>query len=84
MGIQAQDVVREGNTFTKVEVKETKTEYIYKDSKGNQYAVWLSANGKAFIKRTSSKTGKVYRQYIPEVGKKINPDAYKEKPKKDK
>lgn len=83
MGSYAQDVVKHGNTFTQVSKekqsgKETKTEYIYKDSKGVEYPVYLSASGKAFIKKISKKTGKEYRQYLPEVGKQINPDAYKD------
>ena len=82
--IQAQNVERKGNTFTQVsnkkveEAKETKTEYIYIDSKGIQYPVYLSAKGKAFIKKISRKTGKEYPKYLPEIGKQINPDAYKD------
>lgn len=82
MGIQAQSVQREGNNFTQVSNKksagkETKTEYTYTDSKGNIYPVFLSSGGKAFIKKVSKKTGKEYRQYLPEISKQINPDAYK-------
>lgn len=85
MGVQAQSVVREGKTFTQVinkeksAGKETKTEYVYKDSKGNCYPVFLSSTGKAFIKRVSKKTGKEYKQYVPEIGKQINPEGYKDK-----
>ena len=84
MGIQAQSVERKGNNFTQVsnkkEVseKEVKTKYTYTDSKGNVYPIYLSSTGKAFIKKVSKKTGKVYRQYLPEIGKQINPSAYKE------
>lgn len=83
--MQAQNVERKGNTFTQVtkkketkESKETKTEYIYIDSKGIQYPVYLSARGKAFIKKINRKTGKEYPKYLPEIGKQINPDAYKD------
>ena len=84
VGIYAQSVSRQGNTFTQVSNKksagkETKTQYVYTDSKGNSYPVWLSSSGKAFIKKVSKKTGKEYRQYVPEIGKQINPEAYKEK-----
>jgi len=86
VGVQAQNVVKSGNTFTQVSNKggksggkETKTQYTFKDSKGNIYPVYLSASGKAFIKKISKKTGKEYKQYLPEIGKQINPDAYKEK-----
>ena len=86
VGIQAQSVQKKGNNFTQVtnkksSGKETKTQYTYTDSKGVVYPVWLSSTGKAFIKKVSKKTGKEYRQYLPEIGKQINPNAYKEKRK---
>lgn len=85
-GVQAQSVVKSGNIFIQVSNnkgekssgKETKTQYTYKDSKGNVYPVYLSTSGKAFIKKVSKKTGKEYKKYIPEIGKQINPKAYKE------
>jgi len=84
VGIYAQSVSRQGNTFTQVSNKkpagkETKTQYTYTDNKGVVYPVYLSSTGKAFIKKVSKKTGKEYRQYVPEIGKQINPEAYKEK-----
>lgn len=84
MGVQAQSVQRQGNNFTQVSNtktsgKETKTEFTYTDNKGNTYPVYLSASGKAFIKRVSKKTGKEYKMYLPEVGKQINPEGYKDK-----
>lgn len=81
----AQSVKREGNTFTQVSNnsktagKETATQYKYVDSKSQTYIVMLSSTGKAFIWKTSKKTGKAYKQYLPEIGKQINPEAYKEK-----
>lgn len=85
MGIQAQSVQLKGNNFTQVSNKggksggkETKTQYTYTDSKGNVYPVYLSSTGKAFIKKVSKKTGKEYKQYMPEIGKQINSKAYKE------
>lgn len=80
----AQNVQREGNTFTQVGIKksgtpETKTSYTFKDSKGNAYTIYLSSSGKAYIKKISKKSGKEYKQYVPEIGKQINPDAYKDK-----
>lgn len=78
----AQNVNRKGNTFTQVttskESKETKTQFVYEDNKGNKYPVYLSSKGKAFIKKVSKKTGKEYKQYMPVIGKQINPLAYKE------
>lgn len=80
----AQDVKREGNTFTQVAKsgrrasgQETKTAYTYVDSKGTSYPVYLSSTGKAFIKKVNKKTGKEYKQYVPEIGRQINPEAYK-------
>lgn len=85
VGVQAQSVVKSGNNFTQVTNKggkspgkETKTQYTYTDSKGTVYPVYLSSGGKAFIKRVSKKTGKEYKQYMPEIGKQINPKVYKE------
>jgi len=88
MAASAQNFQRNGNNFTQVvakkatEAKETKTSFTYTDSKGNTYPVYLSASGKAFVKRTSQKTGREYKQYLPEVGKQINPSAYEEKKNK--
>lgn len=79
----SQTVKREGNNFTQVSKtskgEDKATSYTYTDSKGTKYTVYLSAKGKAYIIRKSSKTGKEYKQYMPEIGKQINPEAYKEK-----
>lgn len=84
LGVQAQNVERKGNTFTQVtnkksSGKEVKTQYTYTDSKGNTYPIYLSSTGKAFILKVSKKSGKEYKQYMPEIGKQINPEAYKDK-----
>lgn len=47
--------------------------------KGVEHPIYLSSTGKAFIKKVSKKTGKEYKQYLPEIGKQINPEAYKDK-----
>ena len=71
--ILAQDVKREGTTFvevgsSKVSLKnDTKTKYTYKTKDGKVYPVYLSKTGKAFIVRVSKKSGKEYKQYLPEV-----------------
>ena len=36
----------------------------YTDTKGNVYQVWISKNGKLFIKRISKTTNKEYKQYL--------------------
>ena len=75
---QAQNCVLKGKTFEQVDTQSTKTKdmgtktaYTYKAKDGKEYPIYLSKNGKAFIWRTSSKTGKQYKQYLPEVTKKL-------------
>ncbi len=77
LSTHAQNVVRNGNTFiqqvdsTRVKKEPTKTKYTYVSKDGVSYPIYLSANGKAFIMRYSSKTDKMYRQYLPEVTKQL-------------
>ena len=70
--VKAQDVIRNGNTFTEVSKKKQKeafktTPYTYMASDGTKYPIYISGNGKYFIIRKSAKTGKEYRQYLPKV-----------------
>lgn len=74
----AQTVVRKGNTFIQSPSKSlikkdsvTLTGYFYMTSDGTKYPIYMSSSGKCFILRTSSKTGKQYRQYLPEVTKQL-------------
>ena len=53
----------------------TKTNYLYEDSKGRVDTIYLSSTGKAFVWRVS-KNGNTYKKYLPEVTKKLNPQAY--------
>lgn len=67
--VYAQSVVRSGNTFTTTKVSKpkaepTKTKFTWKDSKGVEYPIYVSASGSCFILKTSKKTGKEYRQYL--------------------
>ena len=77
MGIKAQNVVRKGNMFIAQEdttyhgPDAMPTTYTYKDSTG-VYPVYISKNGKAFIKKVSKKTGRVYPKYLPKVTEQIN------------
>ena len=48
----------------------TKTQYLYVQGE-NVDTVYLSKNDKAFVWRTSKKTGKRYRKYLPEVTKSL-------------
>lgn len=63
---QAQTLVRKGNNFTVVS-DARKTNYTYTDRNGVTYPIYISPKGKAFIVKTSRKTGKKYRQYIKRV-----------------
>ena len=80
---RAQDrarLIREGDSFrTEKAARTTRrdstaTKYTFTDSKGQTYKVYLSKTGKAFIPRTSAKTGKYYRQYKPEITEAIKND----------
>ncbi len=58
-------IVQEGNTF-KVEQKiDKQTPYFYTDKRGNKYPIYISGNGSCYIIKTSKKTGKKYKQYLP-------------------
>lgn len=70
--VYAQEVVRNGNTFTQTSKKKAKeafmtTPYTYVASDGIKYPIYISGSGKYFIIRKSKKTGKEYRQYLPKV-----------------
>lgn len=64
------DVVRNGNvitvtkTTTYVNEKQSIGIY-YQDAKGYQYPIYKSNKGKFYVIRTSWKTGKEYKYYLP-------------------
>ena len=72
------EIKREGNTFVQVQSdtvslkNDTKTQYTYKAKDGREYPIYLSKNGKAFIVRVSKKTGREYKQYLPQITEQIN------------
>lgn len=75
---RAQEVVRKGHSFyqqqsTNKIAKDSVvfTGYHYFDTKGIRYPIYMSSKGKCFIIRTSSKTGKQYKQYLPEITKQL-------------
>ena len=75
---RAQNVVRKGHSFYQqsnsnkiAKDSVTFTGYHYFDAKGVRYPIYMSSKGKCFILRTSSKTGKQYRQYLPEITKQL-------------
>ena len=77
LAANAQTYTRNGNTFasTKAErakAKPIKTKFTWKDSKGKEYPVYISAKGSCFVIKTSSKTGKEYKNYLgPEISSQI-------------
>lgn len=48
------------------------TEYSYMIANGKKYPIYQLRDGRCFIIRTSAKTGKTYKQYLPEVTKQLN------------
>ena len=75
----AQSVTRQGNVFVQDssshKIKKdtaTLTKYFYMAADGTKYPIYMSSTGKCFILRTSAKTGKQYKQYLPEVTKQLN------------
>lgn len=61
-GITVLSVEKANNTDNHV-----KTSFQYKDSGGVLYNIWVNkSNGRCYIYRTSKKTGKQYKYYLPE------------------
>ena len=77
LAANAQTYTRNGNTFTsaksiKAKAEPVKTKFNWKDSKGKEYPVYISAKGSCFVIKTSSKTGKEYKNYLgPEISQQI-------------
>ena len=73
------NVFKSNDSVSNSKAEGTKTKYNYEDKKGQVFPILLSKTGKAFYWATSQKTGKRYRRYLPEIGRKINPQAYVDK-----
>lgn len=77
LAANAQTYTRNGNTFTsvksvKAKAEPVKTKFTWKDSKGKEYPVYISSKGSCYILKTSSKTGKEYKNYLgPEISQQI-------------
>lgn len=81
MNMCAQTYTVKGNTYSSVK-KSTKKEgiktpYTWEDSKGNTYPIYILPDGRCYINRVSSTTGKEYRAYLKEeisrdIAKKCN------------
>ncbi len=72
LSTHAQNVIRQGDTFIQQCDSTTVTKYRYKTKDGKSYPVYLSSRRKAFIIKTSKKTGKEYRQYLPKITEAIS------------
>ena len=82
-------LVRDGNTFvqsnTRPSASDTTTAYKWRDTKGNEYPIILHRYTKgekkgrttAYVIRTSKKTGKGYKYYLPD-GERIAEQILKE------
>lgn len=62
---------REGNTFIQQTSRNQassaiKTKYTWEDTKGNSYPIYITNNGRCFVNKVSSKTGKEYKYYLDE------------------
>ena len=68
LNINAQEIKREGNTFSKANttqvVKAKKTQFTWKDSKGIEYPIYVGTTGSAYIIKVSKKSGNEYRHYL--------------------
>ena len=71
----AQNYTREGNTFVStktVKAEPVKTKFTWKDSKGNEYPVYISSKGSCFVIKGKDKNGKDKRTYLgPEISQQI-------------
>ena len=62
------EVKREGNTFKTEQTvgsKGTETKYTWEDKEGNKYPIFITKKGACYVLRTSKKTGKEYKYYLP-------------------
>ena len=62
---------REGNTFIQQSSRNSatsaiQTKYTWEDTKGNSYQIYITSNGRCFVNKVSSKTGKEYKYYLDE------------------
>ena len=71
--VSAQNYTQKGTTFientsnsTSKRGKSIETKYTWQDKEGKSHKIYLSKNGKAFVKVTSKKTGNKYNKYLDE------------------
>ena len=69
----AQNYTQKGTTFientsnsTSKRGKSIETKYTWEDKEGKSHKIYLSKNGRAYVKVTSKKTGNEYNKYLDE------------------
>lgn len=74
---QSKNYAVQGKEYSSTKKTKSKSEpkntgYTWKDSKGNVYPIYMSESGSCYVIKTSSKTGKEYKNYLgPEVSQDI-------------
>ena len=71
--VSAQNYTQKGTTFIEntsnsvsKRSKSIETKYTWQDKEGKSHKIYLSKNGRAFVKVTSKKTGNEYNKYLDE------------------
>ena len=73
----SQNYTRSGNTFIsstgeRVKAEPVKTKFTWKDSKGNEYPIYISSKGSCFVIKVKDKNGKDKKTYLgPEISQQI-------------
>lgn len=69
--VSAQNYTQKGTVFientsnsTSKRGKAIETKYTWQDKEGKSHKIYLSKNGRAFVKVTSKKTGNEYNKYL--------------------
>ena len=77
LAANAQTYTRSGNTFIsstgeRVKAEPVKTKFTWKDSKGNEYPIYISSKGSCFVIKGKDKNGKDKKNYLgPEISEQI-------------
>lgn len=71
ISLNAQNYVQEGTNFKQVKSEKSvkvnpgkETKYTWTFTNGEEYPIWISPKGKAYVNKVSKKTGKEYRVYL--------------------
>lgn len=77
INVNAQEFKCEGTTYSSTGRQNSNsapvaTGFTWTDSKGNKYPIYISNSGSCYVIKTSSKSGKEYKQYLkPEISQDI-------------